>query len=48
MAHGKAILFSDMHRVEEIAPKGLYGPEDSEEAVVDQAAQFVVGGFQAL
>jgi AcrR family transcriptional regulator len=38
--------FSDTHRLEEMTPKGLYDPEDTE-ALIDQVTRFVVGGFQA-
>jgi len=38
--------FSDTHRMEEMTPKGLYDPEDTE-ALIDQVSRFVVGGFQA-
>jgi len=38
--------FSDTHRMEEMTPKGLYDPDDTE-ALIDQVTRFVVGGFQA-
>ena len=38
--------FSDTHRMEEMTPKGLYDPEDTQ-ALIDQVTRFVVGGFQA-
>ncbi len=38
--------FSDTHRMEEMTPKGLYDPENTE-ALIDQVTRFVVGGFQA-
>lgn len=38
--------FSDTHRMEEMTPKGLYDPEDTE-ALIEQVTRFVVGGFQA-
>ena len=38
--------FSDTHRMEEMAPKGLYDPEDTE-SLIDQVTRFVVGGFEA-
>jgi AcrR family transcriptional regulator len=38
--------FSDTHRMEEMAPKGLYDPEDTE-ALIDQVTRFVTGGFEA-
>lgn len=38
--------FSDTHRMEELAPKGLYDPEDTE-LLIDQVTRFVVGGFEA-
>jgi len=38
--------FSDTHRMEEMAPEGLYDPEDTD-ALIDQVTRFVVGGFEA-
>ncbi|WP_019042219.1 TetR/AcrR family transcriptional regulator [Comamonas testosteroni] len=38
--------FSDTHRMEEMTPKGLYDPDDTE-ALIDQVTRFVVGGFLA-
>ena len=38
--------FSDTHRMEEMAPKGLYDPRDTE-SLIDQVTRFVVGGFEA-
>ncbi len=38
--------FSDTHRMEEMTPKGLYDPDDTE-SLIDQVTRFVVGGFQA-
>lgn len=38
--------FSDTHRMEEMTPKGLYDPDDTQ-ALIDQVTRFVVGGFQA-
>ena len=38
--------FSDTHRMEEMTPKGLYDPEDTE-GLIEQVTRFVVGGFEA-
>lgn len=38
--------FSDTHRMEEMTPKGLYDPDDTE-GLIDQVTRFVVGGFEA-
>jgi len=38
--------FSDTHRMEEMTPRGLYDPDDTE-TLIDQVTRFVVGGFQA-
>jgi AcrR family transcriptional regulator len=38
--------FSDTHRMEALAPAGLYDPDDTN-ALIDQVTRFVVGGFQA-
>ncbi|MDM0085118.1 TetR family transcriptional regulator [Variovorax sp. J31P179] len=38
--------FSDTHRMEEMAPSGVYDPADAE-SLIDQVTRFVVGGFEA-
>lgn len=38
--------FSDTHRMEEMAPKGLYDVNDTGE-LIDQVTRFMVGGLQA-
>lgn len=38
--------FSDTHRMEEMAPKGMYDPDDTD-SLIDQVTRFVVGGFEA-
>ena len=38
--------FSDTHRMEEMAPKGMYDPHDTE-SLIDQVTRFVAGGFEA-
>ncbi|HLU04689.1 MAG TPA: TetR family transcriptional regulator [Advenella sp.] len=38
--------FSDTHRMEEMAPKGLYDVNDTDE-LIDQVTRFMVGGLQA-
>ena len=38
--------FSDTHRMEEMAPPGLYDAQDTE-ALIEQVTRFVIGGFQA-
>jgi len=38
--------FSDTHRMEEMAPPGLYDPDDTD-SLIDQVTRFVTGGMQA-
>lgn len=38
--------FSDTHRMEEMAPAGLYDPDDTD-SLIDQVTRFVTGGMQA-
>jgi len=38
--------FSDTHRMEEMAPAGLYDPDDTDN-LIDQVTRFVTGGMQA-
>lgn len=38
--------FSDTHRLEKLAPAGMYNPEDSH-ALIEQVTRFVTGGFCA-
>jgi len=38
--------FSDTHRMDAMAPPGLYDPEDTE-ALIEQVTRFVTGGFLA-
>ncbi len=38
--------FSDTHRMEEMAPKGTYDVNDTEE-LIDQVTRFMVGGLEA-